>query len=141
MYRSLLAQRRAVFESAGRVTCPCCGYPTIPERASFDICSLCSWEDDGQDDAGALGNTATAPVGDVVGGPNHDYSLREARDNFETNLTSYRPSDIDFESERISTSTKRDIVNAYERAVSGLTDVERAEDDARYLFAKLYGMS
>ena len=141
MNRASLAQRRQVFESAGRVTCPCCGYPTIPERAGFDICSLCAWEDDGQDDPGALGNEATAPADVVVGGPNHDYSLREARENFENNLTSYRPTDIDFESERISTPIKRDIVSAYERAVCGLTDVERSEDDARYLFAKLYGMN
>ncbi len=31
-------------------TCPACGYLTLSERNSFDICSLCFWEDDGLDD-------------------------------------------------------------------------------------------
>jgi hypothetical protein len=104
-------QRRRTFEDAGRATCPACGYPTIHERA-----------------------------GDVAGGPNHDYSLTEARTNFAINLTSYRPDDIDFESERTMTAIKRDIVKAYDRAVSGLIDVDQAEADAQYFFAKLYGM-
>jgi hypothetical protein len=36
-----------------RFICPCCGYPTIDEKASYDICILCYWEDDGQDDLDA----------------------------------------------------------------------------------------
>jgi hypothetical protein len=135
-------RRRRTFEDAGRVTCPACGYPTIGERAAYEICSLCAWEDDGQDD------DAHRPPGyagyflpdDVAGGPNHDYSLTEARANFAINLTSYRPDDIDFESERTMTAIKRDIVKAYDRAVSGLIDVDQAAADAQYLFAKMYGM-
>jgi hypothetical protein len=77
-------ERRRVFEDAGRVTCPACGYPTIGERTAYEICSLCAWEDDGQDD------NPHRPEGyhdyfgpdDVAGGPNHDYSLTEARENF-----------------------------------------------------------
>jgi hypothetical protein len=134
-------RRRRTFEDAGRVTCPCCGYPTIAARAAFEICSLCAWEDDGQDDAGHLGNDASAPPDAVTNGPNHDYSLTEARRNFAENVTSYRPSDRDFEVERATTAIKREIVNAYERAVSGLTDLDRAEEDARYFFARLYGIS
>jgi hypothetical protein len=125
-----LARRRRTFEDAGRATCPCCGYPTIAARAAYEICSLCSWEDDGQDDP----DSET-----VVRGPNHDYSLAEARANFALHLTSYRPSDIDFERDRGTAPVKREIVKAYQRAVDGLTDVERAEDDARYLFARMYG--
>jgi hypothetical protein len=136
-------ERRRVFEDAGRVTCPCCGYPTINERTAYEICSLCAWEGDGQDD------TPHRPEGshdyfapdDVAGGPNHDYSLTEARENFATNLTSYRPADIDFESERSTTAIKREIAKAYDRAVSGLIDVDKAEEDAQYFFARLYGMS
>jgi hypothetical protein len=134
-------RRRRTFEDAGRVTCPCCGYPTIDARRAYEICSLCAWEDDGQDDAGRLGNEASVAPDVVVNGPNHDYSLTEARGNFAVNLTSYRPADRDFEIERASTGIKREIVNAYDRAVNGLTDLERAEDDARYFFARLYGMS
>ena len=135
--------RRRTFEDAGRTTCPACGYPTIHERAAYEICSLCAWEDDGQDD------NNHRPEGyhdyflpdDVAGGPNHDYSLTEARTNFAQNMTSYRPADNDFESERAMTAVKRDIVKAYDRAVDGLIDVERAEEDAQYFFAKLYGMN
>ena len=139
---AVFERRRRTFEDAGRATCPACGYPTIGERAAYEICSLCAWEDDGQDD------NAHRPPGywdevqpdDVAGGPNHDYSLTEARANFAINLTSYRPDDIDFESERTMTAVKRDIVKAYDRAVSGLIDVDQAEADAQYFFAKMYGM-
>jgi hypothetical protein len=134
-------RRRRTFEDAGRATCPCCGYPTIDARGTYEICSLCAWEDDGQDDDGHLGNTVTAAPGEITNGPNHDYSLTESRNNFAANLTSYRPADRDFEIERASTAIKREIVSAYERAVHGLTDLERAEDDARYFFARLYGIS
>jgi hypothetical protein len=133
-------RRRRCFEDSGRATCPSCGYPTIAERGAYEICSLCAWEDDGQDDPAhrPLGSDGAAPEA-VANGPNHDYSLGEARANFARNLTSYRPSDIDFERERGATPVKREIVNAYNRAVDGLTDIERAEDDARYFFARMYG--
>ena len=39
------------------------------------------------------------------------------------------------------TAIKREMVKAYDRAVSGLTDVDRAEEDAQYLLARLYGMN
>jgi len=137
----VLERRRRTFEDAGRATCPCCGYPTIAERGAYEICSLCAWEDDGQDDAAhrPLVSEAVGPEA-IAHGPNHDYSLAEARRNFALNLTSYRPTDIDFERERGTTPIKREIVKAYERAVTGVTDVERAEDDARDLFAKMYGI-
>lgn len=64
--------------------CPCCYFPTLSERQAFDICFLCDWEDDGQDDHNA---------DLVLGGPNHSYSLTEARKNFVNYLTSYRPAD------------------------------------------------
>jgi hypothetical protein len=134
-------RRRRTFEDAGRVTCPCCGYPTIIERSAFEICSLCAWEDDGQDDDARLGNVTGAAPDVVTNGPNHDYSLTEARRNFAENVTSFRPSDRDFEIERATTGIKRQIVDAYERAVAGLTDLERAEDDARYFFARLHGIA
>lgn len=55
------------------VACPCCGYNSIISRACFEICSICFWEDDGQDNENA----------DVVlGGPNSDVSLTQARMNF-----------------------------------------------------------
>jgi hypothetical protein len=53
--------------------CPCCGYLTLFGRAGFEICQVCYWEDDGQDDHDAE---------EVRGGPNGDLSLAVARKNF-----------------------------------------------------------
>jgi len=52
-------------------TCPCCGYKTLEELHSWDICVVCKWEDDGlqSDDP------------DFEGGAN-DESLREAQKNY-----------------------------------------------------------
>ncbi|QIG53715.1 hypothetical protein G6N82_05710 [Altererythrobacter sp. BO-6] len=54
--------------------CPCCGFLTIGEPASYEVCEVCLWEDDGQgeDDLEA-----------VRGGPNGAFSLSQARLNFE----------------------------------------------------------
>lgn len=68
-----------------RYPCPCCGYPMLSERGGYEICSLCGWEDDGQDDPHA---------DEVWGGPNADYSLTEARDNFRRYLIMHRPADL-----------------------------------------------
>jgi hypothetical protein len=57
----------------GRYPCPCCRCKTLTERGGFEICPVCCWEDDGQDDADA----------DVVrAGPNGGLSLSEARENY-----------------------------------------------------------
>src|SRR5262245_22484055 len=65
-----------------RFTCPCCGYPTLSALAEYEICALCSWEDDGQDDRDA----------DLVRcGPSGSFSLVEARENFERYLVMYPP--------------------------------------------------
>ena len=76
-------------------TCPCCGYPSLSTRGGFEVCDICCWEDDGQDSNNAE---------EILGGPNSDYSLKEARENFDKHFTCYRPDDKDaFEqsSERI----------------------------------------
>jgi hypothetical protein len=53
--------------------CPCCGFRALPERGGYDICPVCFWEDDGQDDHDA----------DIVrGGPNYSLSLTQARLNY-----------------------------------------------------------
>ena len=53
--------------------CPCCRYKTLRGRAQDEICKVCFWEDDGQDDHDA---------NEVRGGPNGTLSLSKARDNF-----------------------------------------------------------
>jgi hypothetical protein len=45
--------------------CPCCGYRSLDERGTYDICRVCFWEDDGS-------------AGDTHSGPNH-MTLNEAR--------------------------------------------------------------
>jgi len=56
-----------------KYACPCCGFKTLSERGGYDICQVCFWEDDGQDNHDA---------DDVRGGPNHTLSLTEARENY-----------------------------------------------------------
>ena len=53
--------------------CPCCGHLTLHERVGFEICPVCYWEDDGQDDANA---------DTIRGGPNGALSLTQARANY-----------------------------------------------------------
>jgi hypothetical protein len=53
--------------------CPCCGCRTLTERGGYDICQVCFWEDDGQDDHDA---------DTVRGGPNYELSLTQARMNY-----------------------------------------------------------
>jgi len=53
----------------------------LHERACYEICVLCEWEDDGQDDLRA---------DEVWGGPNHNLSLTEARRNFREHLNVFR---------------------------------------------------
>ncbi len=59
--------------SGGPYPCPCCHYLTLSERGGYDICDVCFWEDDGQDDHDA---------DEVRGGPNYSLSLTAARANF-----------------------------------------------------------
>lgn len=73
--------------------CPCCFCRTLSERATFEICAVCFWEDDGQDDDDA----------EVVrGGPNGALSLTQARANYrrlgacdEQSLAHVRPPTVD----------------------------------------------
>lgn len=53
--------------------CPCCGRKAIGERGNYEICRVCWWEDDGQDNAEADAR---------LGGPNGGLSLTEGRLNF-----------------------------------------------------------
>merc|ERR1711916_340639 len=55
--------------------CPCCLYFTLHERGAFEICPVCYWEDDGQDES---------DVTEVRNGPNGELSLSKARQNFAT---------------------------------------------------------
>jgi hypothetical protein len=108
----------AMWHPSGRgIRCPVCHYPTLGERASYEICLICDWEDDGQDDADA----------DVVrGGPNGDYSLTEARANFAAYLTMYRPEDKDRRQHADYLALKRQLITAYDAGASS-EEIEHLE--------------
>ncbi|MFC7677457.1 CPCC family cysteine-rich protein [Paenibacillus sp. GCM10028914] len=50
--------------------CPCCNYETLVQRGEYDICPVCFWEDDGNNDPSRYS------------GPNH-MTLSAGRRNFE----------------------------------------------------------
>lgn len=87
-----------------REKCPCCGFPTLEQRTIFDICELCNWEDDGQDDLNA---------DEVWGGPNGDYSLTEARRNFKENFIMYRDKRNILKQTEKELETKKSLISAF----------------------------
>jgi methionyl-tRNA synthetase len=60
-------------ESLPNYRCPCCKFKTLHGRACDEICPVCYWHDDGQDEHDA---------DQVRGGPNYFLSLRQAQRNF-----------------------------------------------------------
>jgi hypothetical protein len=74
-YAEALNTRSVVAEpGSGPHACPCCREPTLDGRGMYEICPVCGWEDDGQDDQDAE---------DIRGGPNGPISLAEARRHYE----------------------------------------------------------
>ncbi len=55
------------------VACPCCGFLTLSERALDEICPVCFWHDDGQNEKEA---------DEAWGGANGLLSLSQARKNY-----------------------------------------------------------
>ena len=53
--------------------CLCCGYQTLCSPGALELCQVCWWQDDGQDESDAF---------IVHGTVNGDLSLAEARMNF-----------------------------------------------------------
>jgi cysteine-rich CPCC protein len=104
-----------------RYLCPCCFMPTLHSRAEFDMCNLCSWEDDGQDSDDA---------DTVRGGPNADYSLREAKENFRLYFTMYRPDTRPFLYDQMDRPAREQLHCAFSAALSSGTDAnwQRALD-------------
>jgi len=101
---------------AGRVRCPCCGYPTLDAGADYEICELCNWEDDGQSDDDA---------DEVRGGPNADYSLTEARRNFAQYRVMYQPERdmrISGADSKLEWETKGLLIAAFEGLASRVGD-------------------
>ena len=53
--------------------CPCCDYVTLPERAEWQICPVCFWEDAGEDIENLDGPCPS----------NSGMTLRQGRANFQ----------------------------------------------------------
>jgi hypothetical protein len=64
-------------------TCPTCGFYSLSERDSWEVCGICFWEDDGQDDKefGKFNDPNK-----IMGGPNGQWSLTSYRQFFFENL-------------------------------------------------------
>lgn len=60
-------------QTAVRYRCPCCGSRTLSAPASMDLCPVCWWEDDGQEDGDASEVRLTV---------NGDLSLSDAREHY-----------------------------------------------------------
>ena len=60
-------------ETAPTYRCPCCRSLTLHGRGGFEMCPVCWWEDDGQDEH---------DLDTMRGGPNGTLSSREARENY-----------------------------------------------------------
>ena len=120
-----------------RFTCPCCGYLTLGGRGAYEICFLCSWEDEGQDDDDADDESAA----------NHGMTLNEARLNFHEHLVMYRPGHdprIGGGDTAEELASKRRAVSAFEQlrvnspeAHSELWGAIRAEERELYRLLKL----
>jgi hypothetical protein len=58
---------------SARYRCPCCGFKTLDAPGALQLCAVCWWEDDGQEDSDA---------GDIRLTVNGHLSLDEARVNY-----------------------------------------------------------
>jgi len=110
-----------------RFKCPCCGYPTLDEPAADDICVICGWEDDGQGDSDA----------DIVlGGPNGNLSLTQARSNFQQYFVKYSPDNdtrITGKDTEEEVKIKRELIDVYDLLLS-----ENDERELQKIDAKIY---
>ena len=104
-----------------RYGCPCCGYPTLSERGGYEICWLCNWEDDGQDDPHAE---------EVWGGPNGPYSLAAARANFKRYLIMHDPAEP---SKRIGGNSNTAIEQEAKRATVKAFDMLARTSEPRHV--------
>lgn len=73
-YSETVRAKGVVLREDGPYACPCCRYRTLQARGEYDLCPVCFWEDDGQDDPYAE---------EVWGGPNGPLSLATARANYQ----------------------------------------------------------
>lgn len=92
-----------------RFLCPCCFMPTLTRRGSYEICAICFWEDDGQDNEDA----------DVyLGGPNHGLTLTEARHNFDRFRTMYPPEHALYAEQKVTETLRLSLYTVMSEALT-----------------------
>lgn len=97
-----------------RGICPCCGYPTLEERAACDICMLCNWED--------------LPFGDSFDrfedvDPNGNSGLAESRRNFNKYYIMYSEKRIINRQTPKEIEAKKALISAYHECEKYKTDL------------------
>jgi hypothetical protein len=99
------------------VACPCCGYLTVSDDR-FDVCGLCLWCDDGQDD----------PDADTVRhGPNRGLSLTAARMLFHKTLFAFSSEHELYAKEQGFRPDKVAIIQIFDRMIGAVSSDEAAE--------------
>lgn len=113
--------------------CPCCYLPSLIERNGYEICSNCDWEDDNQN---------TDQAGEVWGGPNADYSLTEARENYKKHYIMYRVSDVSFDvhNSEYVTSCESLIAAYYDLKNSNAANEDEITDKIERLTSEIINM-
>ena len=95
-------------EISSYVNCPCCNLPTLTESSAYEICCICCWEDDGQNDLN---------IDKILGGPNGNYSLLEARNNFNKYNCMYKETDLLFPTNQDYIELRNKIIKNYNQIV------------------------
>lgn len=107
-------------------TCPSCGFPTLGVRCSWEICLICFWEDDGQDDPDA---------DETWAGPNGNYSLTQHRIKWLRNFEEMKKSD--FIGEEL---TLADNVILSEEVAANKEELLKLFDSVKRYFGKKRGL-
>ena len=118
-------------KGARTVTCPCCGYMTLTEEG-YDVCTLCSWCDDGQDDF-----ESDRPFNN----PSTEVSLTQARIAFRETMTIRPADDKLFALEEALIPLKRELMAVFDM-MSGPIDGSafvQGFNDAHRLMAEIDG--
>jgi hypothetical protein len=115
-------------KEAKKQPCPCCKYLTL-DGSGNEVCLICGWEDDGQND----------PYADVInGGPNGNLSLTQARYNFaRIGATSWYW--LEFPEPDLTITTPRDKVVHFSEVpqLSGLPAIDKWNNPNRVLSSHL----
>jgi hypothetical protein len=129
-----IAHQRTDVNSADilKNSCPVCGYLTLDERASHDICGICFWQDDGIDDFEENEGS----------GPNH-MTVKEGR--FVFKVAKEKLMNTNYSSENYLCSLKEKfskLDNIIEKNIIDKKEIIRIQDEILDLLKKnnIYGL-